>query len=42
VKIDVCNSCTGVWLDPGELAQIAAKDEKAGSGGGWFGRVLGK
>jgi uncharacterized protein len=33
VKIDVCNKCTGVWLDAGELAQIAAKDEE---GSGWF------
>lgn len=26
ITIDVCNGCTGVWLDAGELAQIAAKD----------------
>jgi hypothetical protein len=38
IKIDVCDTCTGVWLDAGELAQIAHKDEK---GGGWFGRVFG-
>lgn len=38
VKIDVCNKCTGVWLDPGELAQIAAKEEQSG---GWFGRFFG-
>jgi hypothetical protein len=42
IKIDVCNKCTGVWLDPGELAQIMAKDETGGATGGWFGRVLGK
>ena len=36
IKIDVCDKCTGVWLDAGELAQIVHKDEK----GGWFGRVL--
>lgn len=37
VKIDVCNNCTGVWLDAGELAQIADKDKDEG----WFGRVFG-
>ncbi len=38
VKIDVCDKCTGVWLDAGELAQIAAKDE---AGNGWFGKLFG-
>ncbi len=33
VTIDVCDNCTGVWLDAGELAQIAAKEE---DGKGWF------
>jgi hypothetical protein len=37
IKIDVCNKCTGVWLDAGELAQIAAKDEE---GSGWFGKLF--
>jgi Zn-finger nucleic acid-binding protein len=37
IKIDICNKCTGVWLDPGELAQVAAKDEE---GGGWFGGLF--
>ncbi len=36
IKIDVCNSCTGVWLDAGELAQIVEKDENSG----WFGRMF--
>ena len=36
VKIDIYNSCTGVWLDAGELAQIVDKDNK----GGWFGRIF--
>ncbi|MEO7539346.1 MAG: zf-TFIIB domain-containing protein [Pyrinomonadaceae bacterium] len=36
IKIDVCNKCTGVWLDPGELTQIASKDEE----GGWFGKLF--
>jgi hypothetical protein len=37
VKIDICDKCSGVWLDAGELAQIAGKDEK---GGGWFGGLF--
>ncbi len=40
IKIDVCNNCHGVWLDAGEMAQILQKDEDAGGGGGWFGRVF--
>ena len=36
IKIDICNGCTGVWLDAGELAQIVDKDENSG----WFGRVF--
>ena len=38
VTIDVCNKCTGVWLDAGELAQLAVKDEE---GKGWFGKLFG-
>jgi len=37
VKIDVCDKCTGVWLDAGELALITEKDEQ----GGWFSKVFG-
>ena len=37
IKVDICNSCTGVWFDAGELAQIVSKDK----GDGWFGRVFG-
>lgn len=37
IKIDVCNGCTGVWLDAGELAQIVTKDTNQG----WFSRLLG-
>ncbi len=33
ITIDICDKCTGVWLDAGELAQIAAKQE---AGRGWF------
>lgn len=36
VTIDVCNKCTGVWLDAGELAQIVDKEE----GGGWLKRFF--
>jgi len=36
IKIDVCNNCTGVWLDAGELAQIVEKDE----GKSWVGRIF--
>ncbi|HMQ04119.1 MAG TPA: zf-TFIIB domain-containing protein [Pyrinomonadaceae bacterium] len=34
ITIDVCDQCTGVWLDAGELAQVAAKEESSGKG--WF------
>ena len=37
IKIDVCNNCTGVWLDAGELTQIISKDKNEG----WFGRLFG-
>ena len=36
IKIDICKSCTGVWLDAGELAQIVDKEE----GSSWFGRMF--
>ncbi len=36
IKIDVCNSCSGVWLDAGELAQVVGKENESG----WFGRVF--
>lgn len=37
IKIDVCGSCHGVWLDAGELAQIVNREE---NNGGWFERVF--
>ncbi len=37
IKIDVCNKCSGVWLDAGELTHIADKDEESG----WFGKLFG-
>ena len=36
IKIDICNKCTGAWLDAGELAQIVHKDTDHN----WFGRVF--
>ncbi len=37
IKIDVCNKCTGVWLDAGELTQLLDKEDD----GGWFSKVFG-
>ena len=37
IKIDVCDSCSGVWLDAGELTQIVDKEDKTG----WFAKVFG-
>lgn len=34
ITIDICDKCGGVWLDAGELAQVAAKEEGTT---GWFG-----
>ena len=38
VKIDVCDKCTGVWLDAGEFAQIAKHEAE---NKGWFNRHFG-
>lgn len=38
IKIDVCNKCHGVWLDPGELAHITHTDQHKES---WLGRLFG-
>ena len=38
IKIDVCDGCSGVWLDAGELAQITHNET---DGGGFFGRMFG-
>lgn len=40
VKIDVCNKCHGVWLDSGELARVARRDEENKDEGNWIGRWL--
>jgi len=37
IKIDVCSKCTGVWLDAGELAQIAVKEN---DDSGWFSKFV--
>ncbi len=36
IQIDICDTCGGVWLDAGELQQIASKQES-----GWLGRLFG-
>ena len=36
IVIDVCDKCSGVWLDAGELAQVVDKEE----GGGWLRRFF--
>ncbi len=37
IKIDVCDKCSGVWLDTGELAQVVGKEDESG----WFGKLFG-
>ncbi|MEP7038521.1 MAG: zf-TFIIB domain-containing protein [Acidobacteriota bacterium] len=37
IKIDVCDTCSGVWLDAGELAQVIDKNENSG----WLSRFFG-
>lgn len=36
IKIDVCDSCSGVWFDAGELAQVVDKNEDSG----WLSRFF--
>jgi len=33
IEIDQCTGCNGIWLDAGELEDVAAKDA-----GGWLGK----
>ena len=33
IEIDQCTGCSGIWLDAGELEQVAEKEE-----GSWLGR----
>ena len=37
IAIDQCTGCNGVWLDAGELEQVAEKEE-----GSWLGRFWAK
>ncbi|MFM9903713.1 MAG: zf-TFIIB domain-containing protein [Pyrinomonadaceae bacterium] len=37
IKIDVCDKCSGVWFDAGELTQVVNKEEEKG----WFGKMFG-
>lgn len=37
IAIDQCTGCGGIWLDPGELEQIAKKDDES-----WLGKFWGK
>jgi uncharacterized protein len=39
VKIDVCPTCGGMWLDKGEL-EILQQAEKGKGGGGFLGSLL--
>jgi hypothetical protein len=34
ISIDQCTGCGGIWLDPGEMEQIAAKEETS-----WLGKL---
>jgi len=35
ITVDECPSCGGLWLDRGEMEQLARREEE-----GWFGRLL--
>lgn len=37
IAIDQCTGCGGIWLDAGELEQIAKKDDES-----WLGKFWGK
>ena len=37
IVIDVCDGCSGVWLDAGELAQVVDQNDDSG----WFNRFFG-
>ncbi len=36
VSVDVCDTCSGVWFDAGELAQVVDKNENSG----WLNRFF--
>jgi ribosomal protein L37AE/L43A len=35
ITVDECPTCGGLWLDRGEMDQLARREEE-----GWFGRLL--
>lgn len=37
IKIDVCNNCSGVWLDAGELTHLVDKEREEK---GWLDRLF--
>jgi Zn-finger nucleic acid-binding protein len=37
IVIDQCTGCNGIWLDAGELEQVAEKEE-----GSWLGKFWAK
>lgn len=34
IQIDQCTGCGGIWLDPGELEEVAERDEES-----WLGKL---
>lgn len=37
IKVDICDNCSGVWMDPGEITHVLGKrDEEPG----WFGKLF--
>jgi Zn-finger nucleic acid-binding protein len=36
VSVDVCDKCSGVWLDAGELTLIVNRENE----GGWFSKLF--
>lgn len=34
IQIDQCTRCGGIWLDPGELEEVAEREEES-----WLGRL---
>lgn len=38
IKIDICDKCSGVWMDAGELTHAVGKEDEEG---GWFGKLFG-
>ena len=36
IKIDVCDTCSGVWFDAGEFVHVAQAESETG----WFGKLF--